>query len=83
MTPYELVFNLKSKPNPASIPEWGRQVCVRSSKGTKLDGRGLQAYWVAIFSTASIGRRHAPFQTHIDDLILILKCISGTHNLEK
>jgi hypothetical protein len=44
MTPYERLY--KEKPNFANVPEWGQQVWVYNSTGSKLDARALQARWV-------------------------------------
>jgi hypothetical protein len=42
--PFEWVY--KSKPNLASIPEWGQQVWIHNDKGNMLEACRLQANWV-------------------------------------
>jgi transposase InsO family protein len=44
VTPFERLYG--EKPDLGNVPEWGQQVWVHSSTGSKLDTRGLQARWV-------------------------------------
>jgi transposase InsO family protein len=49
-TPYERLYG--NKPDLSSIPSWGQTGWVHSSKGSKLDARGVEARWVG-FDTKS------------------------------
>ena len=44
ITPYEWLH--RHKPNLGGVLEWGQQVWVHNSKGTKLDAHGVVGHWV-------------------------------------
>jgi hypothetical protein len=53
-TPYEMLYN--TKPNLGSLREWGNEVWVHTTAGTKLDGRSTIGRWIG-FDEISNGHR--------------------------
>ena len=57
-TPYEMLYN--KKPNLKGLYEWGKQVWVHTSKGTKLDGWSKVGKWIGYDETSDGHRIYWP-----------------------
>jgi len=58
MTPYKVLTGMK--PDISNLRVWGQKVWVHDDKGTKLDGRAKEGYWVGIDDESKVHRIYWP-----------------------